>query len=135
MTQLPRIGGFRNGPEQGGTGITVRYGVQAFKGSVDYAVAPTVDGRTATRETVVVSPAGTGDILSFEFGVVVAPDILVSDERIIGYDVPTDNLLAGLTFEGFRILNGSDIQFVWQNVADSGITIPSLIWPIVIGRV
>ena len=138
---LPRIGGFRNGPEQGGTGVNVRRGSFVFEDpvqfnvGVDYSVAPTVDGRPTTREFGAVSPAGVGDTDANSFGSVILAGQLVSDERITGYDFPVAGLVAGLTFEGFRIINGTDIEFVWQNDTNAGLTIPQLIWNIIITRV
>ena len=139
---LPRTGGFRNGPEQGGTGVTVRRGDFVFKdnvrfdGPVDYlTAAPTVDGRATTREFGAISPVGVAPVAGGEFGSVILAGQLVSDERITGYDFPVANLTAGLSFEGFRIINSTDIEFVWQNDTVGDLTIPQLIWNIIITRV
>lgn len=143
-----RVGGFRNQPGNPnfGEGKTVTHGNRVYTGDVeitgaaefgaaDFSTAPTVDGRVTTRDAVVVSPAGGGDVLANTFGSVTLAGVLVSDERVIGYDFPSTGLLVGLTFEGFRILTGTDVEFVWQNVTVAGLTIPQLTWTLTIGRV
>lgn len=150
-----RVGGFRNQPGNPniGEGKNVTYDNRVFKGNVEfdgvtvldnaeivsgtanYDTAPTVDGRVTTRDLVVVSPAGGGDVAAAAFGSVTETDIVVADERVVGYDFPSTGLLAGLTFEGFRIVDGTDVVFVWQNVTVAGLTIPELTWTLTLGRV
>lgn len=129
MTHLnPRIGGFRNGPDQGGIGVDVKYGDQVFAGEVEID-GEIVEGPNVLIEqlTLVTGPSGNNIPGGFRgsVGTSGAEDGLVTDHYIVDENAGAVPWPVGLIVESF-LSNVGSTALMFTNLTAGTLNVPGL---------